>query len=85
MASTVAFVGRLWWKFLLAGACAAAIALLLARFLARGMTQPLRDMAQAASRMSRGDYRKRVATTSRDEVGQLAASFNRMAGELERL
>jgi signal transduction histidine kinase len=49
------------------------------------MTQPLRDMAEAARRMETGDYSTRVYTTSRDEVGQLAAAFNRMSRELETL
>src|SRR5438477_550662 len=80
---TIVFVGSVWWQFLLAGASAAIIALLIARFLARGLTQPLRDMAQAASRMARGDYRQRVGVKSRDEVGRLAEAFNRMAGEME--
>src|SRR5205085_3667904 len=53
--------------------------------LARGMTQPLRDMAQAARKMETGDYSQRVRTRSRDEVGQLAAAFNRMSAELESL
>src|SRR6266700_1865230 len=79
------FVRKVWWPFLLAGASAAIIALLLARFLARGMAQPLRDMAQAASRMARGDYRQRVEVNSRDEVRRLAEAFNRMAGEMEGL
>jgi len=83
--ATATFVGSLWWKLLLAGAVAAFIALFLARLLARGMTQPLRDMAQAARRMARGDYRQRVPVRSRDEVGQLGEAFNRMAGEMEGL
>jgi signal transduction histidine kinase len=74
-----------WWQFLLAGAIAAVIALLLARWLARGLTQPLRDMAAAARRLSLGDYRARVSTDRRDEVGQLAAAFNRMSQELEQV
>jgi signal transduction histidine kinase len=82
---TASFVRRVWWQLLLAGALAAFIALFLARLLARGMTQPLRDMAQAARRMARGDYRQRVHAPSRDEVGQLAEAFNRMAGEMEGL
>jgi signal transduction histidine kinase len=61
------------------------ISLLLARWLARGMTQPLRDMAAAARRMEVGDYSVRVRARSRDEVGQLAAAFNRMTAELEDL
>ncbi len=73
------------WQLALAGAMAAAIALAMARWLARGMTQPLRDMAQAARRMETGDYSQRVHTRSRDEVGELAAAFNRMSAELESL
>ncbi|HEY6652308.1 MAG TPA: ATP-binding protein, partial [Actinomycetota bacterium] len=50
-----------------------------------GMTQPLRDMAAAARRLERGDYSTRVNVRSLDEVGQLAAAFNRMSAELEDL
>jgi len=67
--ATFRFLGRFWWQFLLAGALAAGIALVMARWLARGMTQPLRDMAQAAHRMETGDYGVRVHTKSRDEEG----------------
>ena len=81
--STARLFRSFWWQFLLAGAVAAFIALFLARILARGMTQPLRDMASAARRMARGDYGTTVAVRSRDEVGQLAEAFNRMAGEME--
>jgi signal transduction histidine kinase len=73
------------WQLALAGAAAAALALAMARWLARGMTQPLRDMARAAHRMETGDYSQRVTTSSRDEVGQLAAAFNNMSAELESL
>jgi signal transduction histidine kinase len=73
------------WELVLAGVIGAAIALVIARWVARGMTQPLRDMAQAAHRMETGDYSQRVTTQSRDEVGQLAVAFNRMSSELESL
>jgi signal transduction histidine kinase len=79
------FLFRFWRQLLIAGVVAAAVALAVARWLARGMTQPLRDMAKAARQMERGDYRQRVVTTSRDEVGQLAVAFNRMSSELESL
>lgn len=82
---TFRFLTDFWWQFLLAGALAAGIALLVARWLARGMTQPLRDMAAAAHRMETGDYSTRVHTRSRDEVGQLATAFNRMSAELQNL
>jgi signal transduction histidine kinase len=85
ISATLGFLQSVWWQFLLAGTIAGAIALVMARWLARGMTQPLRDMAAAARRMETGDYTTRVYTTSRDEVGQLATAFNRMSQELENL
>jgi signal transduction histidine kinase len=85
IAATFGFLRSLWWQLLGGGALAAAIALLLARLLALGMTRPLREMARAAGKMAHGDYRQRVSTTSRDEVGQLAQSFNRMSADLEQL
>lgn len=61
---------------------AIAVALLVTQVLARGMTSPLRDMTAAAQAMARGDYTRRVRSTSRDEVGELAHAFNRMAEDL---
>ncbi len=52
------------------------------QWLARGLTSPLREMTDAASRMATGDYSRRVTATSADEVGQLAAAFNTMAADL---
>jgi signal transduction histidine kinase len=83
ISATLGFLQSVWWQLLAAGVVSAAIALIMARWLARGMTQPLRDMAQAARRMETGDYSTRVHTRSRDEVGQLAEAFNTMSGELE--
>jgi len=85
LVASTRFLFEFWWQLLIAGAAASAIALLVARWLARGMTQPLRDMAKAARRMESGDYGQRVVTSSRDEVGQLAVAFNRMSSELESL
>jgi signal transduction histidine kinase len=76
------FLLDVWWELLIGGALASATALALARLLAKGMTTPLRDMAHAANQMSHGDYSRRVHAGSRDEVGQLAATFNRMSSEL---
>jgi signal transduction histidine kinase len=85
VSATTGFLQSVWWQFLLVGAVAATISLIVARFLARGMTQPLRDMAAAARRMETGDYAVRIETRSRDEVGRLAAAFNRMSAELAGL
>jgi signal transduction histidine kinase len=57
--------------------------LLFMQLMAHGMTAPLRDMTAAAKAMAAGDYSRRVRATSRDEVGELAVTFNRMAADLE--
>jgi signal transduction histidine kinase len=83
--ATFGFLRSLWWQLLVGGALAAGTALFLARLLAIGMTRPLREMAGAAGKMARGDYTQRVHTASRDEVGELAAAFNRMSADLEQV
>jgi signal transduction histidine kinase len=75
--------GKAWgWGIELRVIVATALGLVAVQLLARGMTSPLREMASAASAMSRGEYSRRVRATSRDEVGELARAFNSMAGEL---
>lgn len=66
----------------ISGVIAGILALLMVRFLARGMTSPLREMADAARAMAKGNYERRVTAVSRDEVGELARAFNKMASEL---
>ena len=58
------------------------MALAVTQLLASGMTSPLRQMAQVARQMARGDYSGRVHTSSSDEVGELARAFNKMAEDL---
>ncbi|MEX0663602.1 MAG: ATP-binding protein [Acidimicrobiia bacterium] len=66
----------------ISGVLAALVAMAFVWFLSRGMTRPLREMAAAADAMARGDYSRRVTTTSHDEVGTLAKAFNEMVAEL---
>ncbi|MFC5531707.1 HAMP domain-containing sensor histidine kinase [Cohnella yongneupensis] len=54
-------------------------------FLLTKITQPLREMKDAANRVTKGDYTTRVAIRSSDEIGDLATSFNQMATELQTL
>ena len=47
--------------------------------------QPIRDLAQATERVTAGDYSQRLPVVQDDDLGALAASFNRMqAGLAER-
>ena len=70
------------FPLLVCGLTAGALALAMVQFLARGLTSPLRQMSAAATAMAAGDYQRRVETTSKDEVGELALAFNGMVAEL---
>lgn len=63
-------------------ATAIVLMLVTSQILAHGMTAPLRQMTAAARAMARGDYSRRVHSSSRDEVGELARAFNHMAADL---
>jgi signal transduction histidine kinase/ActR/RegA family two-component response regulator len=49
----------------------------------RHVTSPLVDLTAAAGDIARGNYRRRVKSERRDELGVLVQAFNRMAGEVE--
>jgi signal transduction histidine kinase len=83
LVSTAGF--RLGVPLLLRPVIAGVIALVMIQVLARGMTSPLREMADAARSMAKGEHGRRVTATSRDEVGELARAFNAMAAELEEV
>lgn len=51
--------------------------------LSRGITQPLLQLTQGAHQLARGDSGSRVIINSKDEIGELATTFNYMADELE--
>lgn len=59
------------------------VALIIAQGLQRIM-RPLRDVQQAARKMSEGDYGARVDVATNDEIGQLATAFNDMASAIQR-
>lgn len=54
----------------------------LAWILARWYTKPIEEMAQTARRVARGDLTGELPLARRDEIGQLAQSFNYMIGKL---
>ncbi len=61
---------------------AACLSLLVVYPFARGITSPLRQMADAATAMAGGDFDRPITATSRDEVGDLARAFTSMRTEL---
>ena len=76
---------RVGWPVWLRVLMPIVFALAMVQFLARGMTSPLREMAAATRGMSRGEYERRVTANSRDEVGELARAFNKMASDLAEI
>ena len=66
-----------------AGTVAATLTLFIVWFVSRGTLAPLREMANAAEAIAAWRTGARVAVTTKDEIGRLAESFNRMAIELE--
>ncbi|MEI6171685.1 MAG: ATP-binding protein, partial [bacterium] len=62
---------------------ASAAALILALFLVRQTTNPLRQLEAATQRIAQGNFDERVEIRSSDEIGHLAEAFNEMARSLK--
>jgi signal transduction histidine kinase/DNA-binding response OmpR family regulator len=52
---------------------------------ARHLSRPILDLQQAASRLRAGEFAARLPENRRDELGDLAAAFNRMTAALQDL
>ncbi len=63
---------------------AVALALTLGGLLAFTMTRSLRELTEATVAIAKGKLGKQVKVRSKDEIGELAQSFNRMSLDLER-
>ena len=75
---------RLWWATAIAVFLAAASSI----YLSKALTRPIKDLRRAARKLAGGNWQARARIHSKDELGQLAASFNEMAdrlAEMERL
>ena len=66
-----------WWVM--------AVAVLLCYWLAYHFASPVRQMQRAVERFGHGDLAARVNSTRRDELGDLAQSFDRMADRIQTL
>lgn len=78
------FLDRINLQILLSGLTAIGLALLLAIFLSRTITRPIRELTAATQIVSEGNKAQQVPVRSRDELGQLATSFNHMSADLLR-
>lgn len=78
------FLDRVNTTLLTATAGATALALLLGVLLARSLTRPLRELTDATHAVAEGNLALQVPVRSRDELGELATSFNQMSARLAR-
>lgn len=85
--SAYAVVNAITRQILIVGLVGFVIAGLGALVFARQLTRPILKIGAVAERVGEGDFAARVeGVRARDEIGDLAARFNRMIGELgERL
>jgi PAS domain S-box-containing protein len=79
-------VAQLWfYRTLLIAGVLVATGLILAFFLANRIVEPLRQLTATTARIAGGEFEAKAVVDSRDEVGVLAAEFNRMAERIRQL
>lgn len=81
-ASVSALAGSINWYLVWGGLLGVALAGLLTFLLSRRILAPVEALASAARSLGQGDFSRRVDIRSKDEFGELARTFNSMAGDL---
>ena len=74
--------GRIISTAMLVGGVGILVAVLASLWFGARVTRPVVSLADAARRVAAGDLGAKVEVESRDELGELAASFNRMTEDL---
>ena len=59
------------------------ISILLSFVLSKTLIIPIQSLTRAAERVAEGDFSRRIDDSASDEIGELAHTFNNMAGQLE--
>ncbi|MFQ5850568.1 MAG: ATP-binding protein [Candidatus Binatia bacterium] len=60
-----------------------ALGIILAIFVARGLSQPIRLLSTLSARVGRGEYDVEIPIKRSDELGELATSFKKMTADLK--
>ena len=77
------FLENLNEAVLLGALAAIGVALVIGLFLARTISRPVREVTAATNIVAGGEMGYQVPVRTKDELGELAASFNRMSADLE--
>lgn len=64
--------------FITASIVAIVISIIVAVLISRSITQPIGEMQDQALRIAKGDYGRKVPVKGKDELGQLAETFNQL-------
>jgi two-component system NtrC family sensor kinase len=72
------------YSFFGIGVLGVLVVLLLSFFITTGIIRPLREMVAATRKIADGDLSLELSSTSKDEIGQLAESFNHMLVRLKQ-
>ena len=76
---------RTWSGVLVAFGAAIGLALLGSGLIAHRLTQSLETLSAATAAVAAGSFEEQIVVDSKDEIGELARSFNTMARELRRM
>ena len=78
------FIHRMNNTIFLSGIGTVILALILGTILSRTITRPIRELTAATREMADQKFGHTVPVHSKDEIGDLAVSFNKMSGDLSR-
>ena len=78
-------VNELTMHFGIAGATSIVIILIIYAVLSKVLTRPLINMKEATEKLSKGDFEVTLPYASKDELGELSISIQKLAKDLERL
>lgn len=70
--------------FVLSSLLSLFVAFIIIYIQAKKISRPIVQINKAAQKIARGDLGERVAVTTKDEIGQLASTFNFMASSIEK-
>ena len=78
-------INELTKHFGIAGAASVVVILMIYALLSKVITRPLIHMKEATEKLSKGDFKVKLPYDSKDELGELSVSIQKLAKDLERL
>ena len=78
------YIGRINQDLLVGALGAVALSLLLGLFFSSTLTRPLKELINATRDVAQGNLEREVPVRSKDELGELTKSFNKMEPQLKQ-